>query len=190
MEITARSLWTLIHGMGFGALYLMACSGALVEFYRRYSARNPAQPAERDAAFLRIYLASMAALAWFAVITGSYVIYPWYRAKPPAGTLNLAAYPRSLLLSSPATSAWHNMGMEWKEYIAWIVPIAITMAAAVVFQYGRRLKDHPQLRNTVLCFVWASLLSAGIAGFFGAMLNKNAPVEGGATIHLVQGEAK
>ena len=34
MEITARALWTLIHGMGFGALYLLACSGALVELYR------------------------------------------------------------------------------------------------------------------------------------------------------------
>jgi hypothetical protein len=80
--------------------------------------------------------------------------------------------------------------MEWKEYIAWIAPIAITMAAVVVLQYGRRLKDHPQLRNTVLCFVWASLVAAGVAGFFGAMLNKNAPVEGGDTIHLVEGGTK
>jgi hypothetical protein len=132
----------------------------------------------------------MAALAWLAVITGSYIVYPWYRAKPPAGTTDLTAYPRYFLLSSPQTSAWHNIGMEWKEYIAWIAPIAITMAAVVVLQYGRRLKDHPALRNTVLCFVWVSLLAAGVAGFFGAMLNKNAPVEGGDTIHLIQGEAK
>ena len=186
MEITTRSLWTLIHGMGFGALYLMACSGALVELYRRYCAHNTAQPGGRDETFLRVYLAVMAVLAWLTVISGSYMIYPWYRAKPPAGTANLAAFPRYLLLSSPTTAGWHNMGMEWKEYIAWIAPIAITMAAVVVLQYGRRLKDHPQLRNTVLGFVWASLLAAGVAGFFGAMLNKNAPVEGGNTIHLVQ----
>ena len=32
--------------MGFGALYLMACSGALVELYRRYSPRSPAPVAE------------------------------------------------------------------------------------------------------------------------------------------------
>jgi hypothetical protein len=82
------------------------------------------------------------------------------------------------------------MGMEWKEYVPWIAPIAITMAAVVVLQYGRRLKDHPPLRNTVLCFVWASLVAAGVAGFFGAMLNKNAPVEGGDTIHLVEGGTK
>ena len=36
MEITTRGLLTLIHGMGFGALYLIACSGALVELHRRY----------------------------------------------------------------------------------------------------------------------------------------------------------
>jgi hypothetical protein len=33
MEITTRSLWTLIHGMGFGALYLLASSGAIVRSF-------------------------------------------------------------------------------------------------------------------------------------------------------------
>jgi hypothetical protein len=32
------------------------------------------------------------------------------------------------------------------------------------------------------------LASAGVAGFFGAMINKNAPVEGGATIRLAAGK--
>jgi hypothetical protein len=77
--------------------------------------------------------------------------------------------------------------MEWKEHVAWLAPISITMAAVVVYQYGRNLRLHPQLRNAVLGFVWISLLAAGIAGFFGAMLNKNAPVEGGTTIHLIEG---
>ena len=31
MEITTRGLFTMIHGMGFGTLYLLACTGALVE---------------------------------------------------------------------------------------------------------------------------------------------------------------
>ena len=34
MKITARALWTLVHGMRFGALYLLACTDALVELYR------------------------------------------------------------------------------------------------------------------------------------------------------------
>jgi 4-hydroxybenzoate polyprenyltransferase len=78
--------------------------------------------------------------------------------------------------------------MEWKEHVAWIVPIAITAAAVIVIWYARDLKNHPQLRSALLGFVATSLFAAGIAGFFGAMLNKNAPVDGGQTIHLVQGE--
>jgi hypothetical protein len=190
MEITARSLWTMIHGMGFGALYLMACSGALVELYRRYCSHSDAPVTTRDERFLRIYLAVMVVLAWLAVLTGAYIIYPWYRAVPPLGATSLAAFPQRLLMASPSTSAWHSIGMEWKEHVVWLAPISITMAAAVVFQYGRHLKNHPQLRNAVLGFVWISLFAAGVAGFFGAMLNKNAPVEGGPTIRILQGEQK
>ncbi len=190
MELTTRSLWTMIHGMGFGALYLMACSGALVELHRRYI--SPLKPAieVEDERFLRIYLTVMAVLAWLTVLTGAYIIYPWYRAVPPAGTTSLAAFPQRLLMSSPSTVAWHSIGMEWKEHVAWFVPISITMAAAVFARHGRNLKVQPELRAAVLGFVWISLFAAGIAGFFGAMLNKNAPVEGGSTIHIVQGGEK
>ena len=190
MEITVRGLWTMIHGMGFGALYLMACSGALVELYRRY--RSPLGPEIKvdDERFLRIYLTAMAVLAWLTVLTGAYIIYPWYRAVPPPGTADLAAFPQRLLMSSPSTAALHSIGMEWKAHVAWLVPISITMAAVVFSQYRRSLRIHPELRAAVLGFVWASLLAAGIAGFFGAMLNKNAPVAGGPIIHVVQGEQK
>jgi hypothetical protein len=187
MEITVRSLWTLIHGMGFGLLYLLACSGALVELWRRYGPRGP-QPDAGDEAFLRVYLTVMAALAWLTVFTGAYIIYPWYRALAPPGTANLAGFPQLLLKSSPATSGWHSLGMEWKEHVAWLVPISITMAAAVFRRYGRGLREHPQLRNAVLGFTLLSFLAAGVAGFFGAMINKNAPVGGGPVIHLVRGE--
>jgi len=188
MEITERSLWTLIHGMGFGALYLLACSGALVELYRRYSpaAANPLAPGDDN--FLKVYLVAMSVLAWLTVLTGAYIIYPWYRAVAPAGAVNLAAFPQRLLLSRPATSGWHSIGMEWKEHVAWLGPISITMAAAVVIRYGRDLKNYPQLRAAVLSFTLVSFLAAGIAGFFGAMLVKNAPVKGGQRIHLMDGE--
>jgi hypothetical protein len=187
MEITERSLWTLIHGMGFGALYLLACSGAIVELWRRYApASDP--PTARDEAFLKVYFIGMAVLAWMAVLSGAYIVYPWYRAVPPAGLHDLSAFPRYLLLSKPTTSEWHNIGMEWKEYIAFFAPISMTMASVVFVKYGRSLKRHHELRNAVLGFTLASFLAAGIAGFFGAMLNKNAPVEGGTTIHLAEGK--
>jgi len=187
MEITVRGLWTMVHGMGFGALYLMACSGALVELYRRYSSPLGPEIKIEDERFMRFYLTAMAVLAWLTVLTGAYIIYPWYRAVPPPGTVNLAAFPQRLLMASPATSGWHSIGMEWKEHVAWLVPISITMAAAVFSQYRRSLRIHPELRAAVLGFVWISLLAAGIAGFFGAMLNKTAPVAGGPTITIVQG---
>jgi hypothetical protein len=190
MEITARALWTLIHGMGFGALYLLACSGALIEIYRFTTSPSPIGGTAGEERFIKLYLVAMALLAWSAVLTGAYVIYPWYRAALPPGSTDLALFPQRLLMSSRSTSGWHALGMEWKEHIAWFAPISITMAAFVFFKYGRDLKNHKQLRAGVLAFVLASFVSAGIAGFFGAMLDKYAPVQGGQTIQLSNGEAK
>lgn len=187
MEITVRGLWTLVHGVGFGALYLFAGSAGLVELWRRYAPGDLTPVREQDERFLYFWLTAMCVLAWLAVLTGTYVIYPWYRAIPPAGTADLSGYPQRLLLSSPTTSGWHAIGMEWKEHVAWVVPISITMAAAVFGRYRRNLKNHPELRNAVLGFVMISLAAAGLAGFWGAMLNKNAPVAGGSSIRILEG---
>jgi hypothetical protein len=189
VEITTRSLWTLIHGMGFGALYLLACSGALVELYRRFIART--EPLTSNGGpFLMVYLIVMSVFAWLAVLSGTYVIYPWYRATSPVNTADLSGFPQKLLMSQPATIGWHSMGMEWKEHVAWLVPIAITMAAAVVARYGSGLRDHPKLRSAVFGAVLFSFASAAIAGFWGAMINKHAPVDGGATVILMKGSTR
>lgn len=190
MEITVRSLWTLIHGMGFGALYLLACSGALVELYRHTTPSDPAGFTSGHRRFMKIYLITMVVLAWGAVLTGAYVIYPWYRAAAPAGNANLAMFPQRLLISSPSTIGWHSLGMEWKEHVAWFAPISITMVAAVFLRYGEDLRNHRQLRTAVFCFALASFLAAGVAGFFGAMINKYAPVQGGQVIQMSQEQEK
>jgi hypothetical protein len=190
MEITLRSFWTLVHGMGFGALYLLACSGALIGLYRSMTSSAPIGETAGEERFLKVYLIAMAVLAWSAVLTGAYVIYPWYRAAPAPGTKDLALFPQRLLMSSLSTKGWHSLGMEWKEHIAWFAPISITMVAFVFIKYGRDLKNHKQLRAGVLLFVLVSFVSAGVAGFFGAMLDKYAPVQGGKTIQLIQGDAK
>jgi hypothetical protein len=190
MEITVRSLWTLIHGMGFGALYLLACSGALVELYRFTTSSTPSEPTPGQERFLKLYLITMVVLAWVAVLTGAYVIYPWYRVAAPPGTVDLSMFPQRLLMSSSTTAGWHSFGMEWKEHIAWFAPISITMVAFVFIKYGRDLKNHRQLRTAVFCFTLASFAAAGVAGFFGAMIDKYAPVQGGHTIQLIQEEEK
>jgi hypothetical protein len=190
MEITSRALWTLIHGMGFGTLYLLACSGALVELYRLATSSTPSDSAPGQGRFLKAYLIAMVVLAWAAVLSGAYVIYPWYRATPPPGAGDLSMFPQRLLLSNSTTVGWHSVGMEWKEHVAWLAPISITMVAFVFTRYGLDLRNHRQLRAAVLAFALCSFVAAGIAGFFGAMINKYAPVQGGATMQLSAGGEK
>ena len=189
MEISSRSLWTLIHGMGFGALYLLLCSGALVEIYRRYIAQT-GSVTSGDSRFLKVYLFLMAFFAWVAVLTGTYLVYPWYRATPPPGTTDLTLFPQKLLMSRATTIGWHSLGMEWKEHVAWIVPITVSMVAGVVARYGSDLRNHPRLRAAVLAAVLFSFASAGLAGFWGAMIDKYAPVTGGSNVTLIQEESR
>ncbi len=184
MEITLRALITMIHGMLFGAFFLMAIYGLVVEIYRSAYAEQSAIPTSKGYSLERLYLICMVGLGWAAVLTGAYVVYPWYRAVPPPGVTDPANYPRILMKSSATTAGWHDLGMEWKEYIAWIAPIAMTTVAYVLTKYRLSIREHPQVRTTVLAFALVAFGAAGVAGFFGAMLNKYAPVNGGPTIHL------
>jgi hypothetical protein len=59
MEITARVLWTLIPGLGFGALYLLACSGALAELYRLTTSSPPSESTPTQERLLKVYLLIM-----------------------------------------------------------------------------------------------------------------------------------
>jgi hypothetical protein len=184
MDMTARAVWTLMHGMGFGALYLLACSGAILELVRFTTSSAHPEPTRTQYRFLNAYLLAMVFLAWAAVFTGTYIIYPWYRAIPPPDALNLSLFPQHMLQASAATAGWHSLGMEWKEHVAWFAPISITAVAFIFIRYGRHLHNHRQLRSAVLGFAAAAFAAAAIAAFFGAMINKAAPVEGGPVIHI------
>ena len=185
MEISLRDLLTVLHGMGFGALFMLAFSGALAEIYRMSVPEAPLQPSAREQSLLKLYLWAMVILAWAAVLSGAYIVYPWYRAVPPAGTTDLSAFPKFLLTSSPTTSSWHSLGMEWKEHVAWLAPIAMTMVAYIFLKYGQQISKHRELRTAVLSFVMVAFIATGVAGAFGAFLNKYAPVRGGPTIHII-----
>jgi len=185
MEITLRALITMIHGMLFGAFFLVAIYGLIVELSRSAFVEQPSRLTNRGYSLGRFYLFSMVALGWAAVLTGAYIVYPWYRAVPPAGVTDLALYPRYLLKSSATTSGWHDMGMEWKEHVAWIAPIVMSMVAYVLTKYRLSMREHPQVRKAVMAFTLVAFAAAGVAGFFGAMVNKYAPLNGGPTIHLM-----
>jgi hypothetical protein len=188
MEISVRDLLTVLHGMGFGALFMLAFTGAIAELYRMSAPGAPAMPGARDQRLLRVYLSVMVVLAWLTVFSGAYIVYPWYRAIPPAGTTDLSSFPQKLLMSSPNTIGWHSLGMEWKEHVAWIAPIAMTMVAYVYNKYAASFNRHMALRRAVLVFAVAAFFATGVAGAFGAFLNKYAPVRGGETIQLMHGE--
>ncbi len=132
MEITTRAFWTVIHGMGFGALYLLACSGALMGLYRSMISSASSGPAPGHENFLRAYLIAMVFLAWSSVLSGAYIVYRWYRAVPPPGTVdlsmsslvksNLGFYPPTGPLSGVTTTsiliwlcAWGGLEWRWRK---------------------------------------------------------------------------
>ena len=125
---------------------------------------------------LKVGLWGMATIAWATVITGTFIVYPWYRAKPPEGTVDLANFPRYLLLASPNTAAWHTFGMEWKEHVGWLAPIAATVVAFAVTYYGPALAKKVGERRALMIFFVISFFAATAAGVFGAFINKVAPV--------------
>lgn len=169
MSVTVRELWTVLHGLIFGSLFLLAFAGGLAGLY---SLRPELVTAAGIKERLRRLLAGtwvMAVVAWITVLTGTYVVYPWYRARIPTS-------PRSLLLANPATAKWHTFGMEWKEHIGWFAPILATSVAFLVAYYGTQLADDSRLRKAALWLFILAFIAAGIAGLFGAFLNKVAPI--------------
>lgn len=182
MELSFRDLITMVHGMGFGALFMLAFSGAIGVIYATAVAGDRWPASSGHIKMFRFYLICMAGLSWLTVLSGTYLVYPWYRAKPPAGTIDLSGYPQKLLLSSPNTAEWHNFGMEWKEHVAWLTPIAMTMVAYVFIKYGPQLARHRHMRNAVLGFTAVAFMATAVAGAFGAFLDTRAPVQGGPEI--------
>lgn len=175
MSISERELWTVIHGMVFGTGFLLAFAGGLAGLWSlRPEWVTPAGLRERLYR-LTAGIWIMAVIAWGTVFFGTYVVYPWYRAKPPAGA-DLADYPRSFLLADPTRSGWHSFGMEWKEHVAWLVPIIATAVAFVVLRYGTRLVSQPRIRTALMVLFVVAFMAAAVAGVFGAFINKVAPL--------------
>jgi hypothetical protein len=178
MSISLRDLWTVIHGMGLGAIFLLAFAGGLAGLWSMrpewVTVSGLRERVHRMIAGTWI----MAIVAWLTVITGTWIVYPWYRAPAPQGASRdalAAEYPRNFLLSSPDTALWHTFGMEWKEHVAWLAPILATAVAFVVWRYGTRLAEMPKVRQALMTLFTLAFLAAAAAGAFGAFINKVAP---------------
>ena len=182
MELTNRELWTVVHGLGLGTLFLLAFGGGLAGLYSMKANLLTEEGVAERTPRLLIGTAVMAVVAWLTVLSGTFVAYPWYRATPPEGIDRavqsdaLGDFPRYWLLASEQTAEWHKFGMEWKEHVAWIAPFLATAVAFAVLYYGAQLARRGEIRRAAIIFFTLAFLAAGAAGLFGAFITKAAAV--------------
>ena len=169
MTITEREFWTVLHGMVFGTIFLLAFAGGLADLWSLKPALTSAAGIKERMKRLLLGMWTMAIIAWLTVFSGTYIVYPWYRDRDPSS-------PRSLLLASPDTTAWHTFGMEWKEHVGWFAPILATAAAFIVTYYGSSLAEKDRVRKAALVLFTIAFAASAVAGLFGAFLNKVAPI--------------
>lgn len=175
MSLTIREFWTLLHGMILGALFLLSFAGGLAGLYSLRTELVTELGIKERLMRLRWGTMGMAVVSLLTVISGTFVVYPMYRAKPPEGA-DLSAFPRYFLLDDPNLAAWHTFGMEWKEHVAWFSPILAFMVAFLVWKYGPVLAKNPKMRKMVMVLFVLAFVTAGIAGLFGALITKAAPI--------------
>jgi hypothetical protein len=176
VSVTGREFWAVIHGLILGSAFLLAFAGGLAGLYSLRPELLTVTGLQERVRRLMAGTWIMAVVAWLTVYTGTYIVYPWYRARPPEGTTDLLSFPRSLLLSKPETRLWHTFGMEWKEHIAWFAPLLATAVAYVVVYYGAQLAKEEKIRRLLLALFVVAFGVAAIAGLFGAFITKAAPV--------------
>jgi hypothetical protein len=175
MSMTDREVWALLHGMIFGGLFLIAYTGTLVALYSLKTADLTLEGIKRRLMLTKLGTTVMAVAAWVTVISGTYVVYPWYRAVAPKGA-DLTQYPKSFLVADPNLANWHNFGMEWKEHVAWLAPLLATVVAYLVWKYAARLSTEAGLRRIVMVTLTIAFVTAAVAGLLGALITKTAPI--------------
>ncbi len=175
MSMTTRDLLASLHGMVLGGIFLLAYSAGLLGLGSLQRALLTADGLRERLRTLRLCTVGMATIAWLTAISGSYIVYPWYRKPPPVGE-DLALYPQALLKANPMLREWHFFGMEWKEHVAWLAPIAATAVAYIVWRYGAALASDARLRRAVIVMYSVAFGAAAIAGALGALITKSAPV--------------
>jgi hypothetical protein len=180
MDLTYREGWTVVHGLVLGTAFLLAFAGGLAGLWSlRPGFLTAAGIRER---MRRLYVGTwvMAGVAWLTVISGTWIVYPWYRAAlaesggnefagcTGASLPSSTCSPRDFLLSdvSGNTAGWHEFGMEWKEHISWAAPLLATAAAFLVTYYGARLIARPWLRAVTIVMFVGGFAAAVVAGFY------------------------
>jgi hypothetical protein len=169
MHLTNREIWALVHGMLIGGPFLLAFAGGLVALIGLRGEYLTAEGIRKRVAQLRIGASVMAVMAWAIVLTGTWVLLPWYREETPGS-------PRSVLLSDPSTRQWHEFADVWKTHIAFMSPILATAAAALIVYYGGALARDRTARNLVLALLLGAFAVSSLAALIGSLVTRAAPI--------------
>jgi hypothetical protein len=169
VDLSTREFWALIHGLILGGLFLIAFAGALAGLYSLRPELVTAEGIRERTRRVTLGVTTMAIVAWLTVITGTWIVYPWYREDIPESA-------KSQLVADPNLADWHEFGMEWKEHIAWIAPLLATAAAFIVLYYRADLARNRVPRLLAIWLFVAAFAIAAVAGILGALITKNAPV--------------
>jgi hypothetical protein len=169
MDLTTREFWALVHGFLLGGLFIVAFAGGFAGLFSLRPELVTAEGARERMRRLTVGLVTMATVAWLTVITGTWIVYPWYREDTPDSA-------RSRLLENPDTENWHEFGMEWKEHVAWIAPMLATVAAFIVIYYRSDLLRNRTARLVAITLFSTAFVIAAIAGILGGLITKSESV--------------
>lgn len=177
MLFSGRSIWTMVHGMGLGGAALIGLAAACFYLFATRPATGAGDAVPGGSRALGTLTLLTAALLWLTVILGTYVVFPPYRATPPAGTLDLSAFPRSFVQSSADTAWLHGFAMESKEHMSWIAAMLASAAAFVVARGDARLLRDRSVRTFTMTVLAIALALVAFVSLMGVFVNKVAPLQ-------------
>lgn len=176
MLFTDRSIWTMVHGIALGGGALMGLAAASFYLYAARTADGSVGSPTGSRAFVSLTVVT-ATMLWLAVLVGTYIIFPPYRATPPPDVTDLAQFPRALVLASPNTAWLHAFAMESKEHMPWIAAMLATAVAFVAVRYRSGMLNTASLRNMALGLLAISFALVAFASLLGVLVNKVAPLQ-------------
>ena len=177
MLFTDRSIWTMVHGIVLGGAALMGLSAALFYLHAARVSDGPQVSAPNASRALAALTVLTAVTLWLTVLTGTYIIFPLYRATPPAGVTDLSQFPRSLIAASSETAWLHSFAMESKEHMPWIASMLATAVAFVTVRYPSRVHHDASLRNMAAILLAICLALVSFVSLMGVFVNKVAPLQ-------------
>jgi hypothetical protein len=165
----------MVHGIFLGGGALLLTSAALFSLITMNASTDGSN--DRQARYLSWLLLLNCVLLWAAVVIGTYVTFPPYRATPPEGVLDLSSFPRELIRSNPSTAWLHSFAMETKEHVPWIAAMLSTAVAFAGLHYRTQLLNEGRLRKIAINVTAMVFVLAATVSFLGILINKVAPLQ-------------